>query len=81
MKSKLEAAYSQLLQETQNPQKLQHLLILEPLLASERSVEVYAQTDELVQWVEGTASKCSDQKTVHHSLDTPLVVSSRVVLA
>jgi hypothetical protein len=59
MKSKPEAAYFQLLQETQTPHKLQRLLILVRLLATERSVEVYARTDELVWWVEETASKCS----------------------
>jgi hypothetical protein len=64
MKPKPEAAYSQLLQETRNPQKLLHLLILVRLLALERSVEVYAQTNELVLWVEEAASKCSDQKSV-----------------
>jgi hypothetical protein len=76
MKSKPEAAYSQLLQETQNPQKLQRLLILVRLLASERSVEVYAQNDELVRWVEEAASKCSAQKSVRHFLNTlPTILS------
>jgi hypothetical protein len=69
MKSKPEAVYSQFLQETQNPQKLQRLLILVRLLAFKRLVEVYAQTDELVLWVEEAASKCSAQKSVRYSLD------------
>jgi hypothetical protein len=79
--SKPEAAYSQLLQKTQNSQKLQHLLILVRLLASERSVRMYAQTDELVLWVEGAPSKCSDQKFVHHFLDSLPTVLSLVIFA
>jgi hypothetical protein len=52
MRSKPEAAYSQSLQGIRNSQNLQRLLILVHLVASERSVELYARTDELVWWVE-----------------------------